>query len=1493
MRTRSREGFTTITTEGSILPPDLLARIVERDRDLKGLDPGSYHLAGQTLNEAISRSWNVLQGVWAAFKDRRAELPEGQPDTGMTRERWLLPLFRELDYGRLETMRAVEIEGKSYPISHRWRHAPIHLVGFRTDLDKRTPGVAGAARISPHGLVQEFLNRSEDHLWAFLSDGLRLRILRDNASLTRQAYVEFDLEAMMDGEVYPDFVLLWLLCHQSRVEADRPEECHLERWSHAASQQGTRALEGLRGGVKEAISSLGSGFLSHRANDGLKDKLRSGELEAQDYYRQLLRLVYRLLFLFVAEDRGLLLDPDADAAAKGRYTRYYSTRKLRDVAEKRVGARHSDLYRALALVMGKLGDEDGCPELALPALGGFLFSPEAMPDLAGAEVSNHALLDAVRALSLVDYDGSRRPVDYKNLGAEELGSVYESLLELQPELDPASGTFTLRAVTGNERKTTGSYYTPHSLVTSLLDTALDPVLDEAARKPDAEAAILDLKVCDPAVGSGHFLIAAAHRMARRLASVRTGDDEPSPDSYREALRDVIGRCLYGVDVNPMAAELCKVSLWMEALVPGRPLSFLDHHIRVGNSLLGTTPDLISSGIPNDAFKPIEGDDNKLASAYKKRNREELQAWESGQLSFSLRTLDRNREAIERGYEAVEAGEEGSVAAVREKAARYAALLDSEEMFHARRLADAWCAAFVWPKRDGAPEAITQEVFAELTQSAHAVPRETGEEIERIAERYNLFHWHLAYPNVFGEDGGGGFDVVLGNPPWERIKLQEQEWFVARRPEIATAPNAAARKRMIRALVQEDPALHAAYLEDLRRADGESHLIRSSGRFPLCGRGDVNTYSIFAETNCSIISPTGRIGCIVPSAIATDNTTKEFFGDLISTKTLVSLYEFENVGFFGVGQGHMVRFALLTLVGEDRQVGVSDFLFQGQAIQELGHPERRFSLSAEDIKLLNPNTRTCPIFRNQRDAEITKSIYRRVPVLIDERRKDGNPWGITFMAMFHMSNDSGLFRTREELEADGWELEGNVFHRDGKRCLPLYEAKMLYHYNHRFGDFGILPAGSKGHILPDVPVSLLQDPEYQTLPRYWVPETEVHLRLRGKWPCRWLMGWRDITDARASARTVISSVLPWAAVGNKFPLGLVSAELYSRVPTIQANLTAFVFDYSSRQKIGGTTLNFFILKQLPVLPPDAYDGLASWDRDVTLRGWITPRVLELTYTAWNLEPFARDLGYDGPPFRWDPERRFLLRCELDAAYFHLYGIGRDDADYIMETFPIVKRKDEAVHGEHRTKRVILEIYDQMAEAAETGQPYQTPLDPPPVDLDLGPTEPATVTPLRPRIRQQPASVPPQEIAAEERDDYAAPPRQEAGDPTQNQPDSPADATPKNPHSPQPPPRHRGSLQPTLADDQQPNLLDQSDTETPTDSPAPEAPNLYEAGLALHACLHDGQKIEREPLLQAAARQLGHQNLTKKVRSALNKALNAEQNAGRLKTDWELVWKPRKK
>ena len=188
MQLRQRVPFSTIRAEGALLPIDLLQRVAAGDKTLAGLTPEAYHLnAGEKLNEATSRAWNRLVGAWASFAESRAALAAGDLGTTITRERWLLPLFSELGYGRLLTAKAIEVDGKSYPVSHGWQHTPIHLVGCQVDLDRRAAGVAGASRSAPHGVVQELLNRSDAHLWGFVSNGLQLRILRDNSSLTRQA----------------------------------------------------------------------------------------------------------------------------------------------------------------------------------------------------------------------------------------------------------------------------------------------------------------------------------------------------------------------------------------------------------------------------------------------------------------------------------------------------------------------------------------------------------------------------------------------------------------------------------------------------------------------------------------------------------------------------------------------------------------------------------------------------------------------------------------------------------------------------------------------------------------------------------------------------------------------------------------------------------------------------------------------------------------------------------------------------------------------------------------------------------------------------------------------------------------------------------------------------------------------------------------------------------------------------------------------------------
>ncbi|MFN7767290.1 MAG: N-6 DNA methylase, partial [Planctomycetaceae bacterium] len=788
-----RQDFQTIRSEGGLLPPDLLRRVVDPRSGLPGTRPEDYGLPpGERLNEAITQSWNRMRRHWTEFRNAARNLPDHEPAPGLTNDKFSVPLLRELGFGLLPATPGPEVHGKTYPSNRFFGTTAIHLVGCGLSLDRRAAGVRGATT-NPHGLVQEFLNRSPGHLWALVSNGLRFRVLRDNQALSRQSFLEFDLETMFAGEVYSDFVLLWMTAHATRFVPqtdNQPQSCWLEQWTRVAEEDGTRALGALRAGVEQALQILGEAFVSHPRNGALRDALRTQQLSLSDFHGQLLRLVYRLIFLFVAEDRTLdgvsLLHPrdESDTAdvARRRYAAHYSTARLRDLAGRIKGTRHGDLWQQFNLLVGALsGDPRFAPmreHLALPTFGSFLWNPHSTRHLnaapletppadgtaasaTGVELANADFLEALRHLAFTRQGKVLRPVDYKNLGAEELGGVYESLLALTPQISGDGHRFSFAEFAGNERKTSGSYYTPDSLVQCLLDSALDPVLEAALRNksgPAAEEALLNLKVCDPAVGSGHFLVGAAHRLARHLARVRAqsaGESEPSPLLYQHALRDVIGRCLYGVDINPMSAELCRVSLWLEALEPGKPLSFLDHHIQVGNSLLGTTPALLQKGIPDDAFTAIEGDVSKIVSALKKSNKteraEHTQASQKTQKVMFSATGPIKLGNLAAELSRIEQAADDTAAGVAEKERQYAEFVRGTSYQYGRLLADLWCAVFVWKKDDSDLGKLcpTERDFrkVEVHAAAGLLPH-VREEVQRLATQYQFFHWHLAFPEVF-------------------------------------------------------------------------------------------------------------------------------------------------------------------------------------------------------------------------------------------------------------------------------------------------------------------------------------------------------------------------------------------------------------------------------------------------------------------------------------------------------------------------------------------------------------------------------------------------------------------------------------------------------------------------------------------------------------------------------------------------------------------------
>ena len=1314
--------------EGGLFGPDFLERL--EAGDLPGQRPADFGIrAGRSVVEEAAEAYRDAQDLWKVFRRRLQRLPEDDPATSLTREGWVVPLLGLLDYELQYNPKAYDLDGVSYAISHRAGQPedapPVHIVGTRRELGRVDP--TGRPRLSPHTLLQEFLNRSE-HLWGIVTNGRVLRLLRKSPLLRRQAYVEFDLEAIFDaeeGERFSDFLLLYRLLHRTRLPQRVADagQCWLERYHQDAQEQGNRARDRLRDGVEECLTILGTGFLRH-SRGWEASYAEAEESVAARLYADLLRLVYRFLFLLVAEERGLLGGNDL-------YREHYSVGRLRRLTDRfEAYTEHDDLWQSLRVLWHLLRDPtpqvEGQPLasfLGLPVLDGGLFEPIPLESLT---VTNRDLLRAFFHLAYYYDEEARtyRRVNYAALDVEELGSVYESLLDNHPVVvgEPDGPAF--RFTEGTQRKSTGSYYTPPELVQELIRSALAPVLEEKlrqARDPKArEQAILSIKVLDPACGSGHFLLAAGRRLGRELARVRTGEDEPSPEALREATRDIIAHCVYGVDKNPLAVELCKVALWIESHVPGKPLTFLDHHIRTGDSLLGVVDlSALREGIPDEAYEPVEGHDRGVARALKKRNAQER----AGQMSLLAGSFD--DALLHSALEAmrVDSIRDDTPEAVAEKARRRQALWGSLDPL--RRAANLWTAAFFQEMKPGKPAITTEAVGRALERQP--VPGQVAGVAEALAHKHRFFHWPLEFPEVFAD---GGFDVVLANPPWERIKLQEQEFFGSRDRRIADAPNAAARKRLIAALSQENPELWQAYLEALHAAESTSRFLRGSSFYPFTGRGRVNTYSVFAERMRALLKPGGRMGIIVPTGIATDDTNKHLFAHVVERGELVSLYDFENSERLFPAIAVLVRFSLFTIEkaggktpNAGRQTRIADFAFFLRKADDLEDPERSFTLTPEDFCLLNPNTRTAPIFRTRKDAELTKHIYRRVPVLVEEAKgAAGNPWGVKFLAMFHMANDAHLFRIRQALEDQGFQFLGNVFVRGEERYLPLYEAKLVHQFDHRFATY------TRTDRVEQVPLEAKQDPGYEVLPRYWVAEAEVEARLQAKgWDPGWLLGWRDITNA-TNERTAIAAVIPRVGVGDTFLL-MFPADPES-APLLLGMLDSVCLDYSARQKLGGTSLKYFTMKQLPFLPPSAFERplpfpwepegspLPPQSHPPTVADFVRPRVLELTYTAWDLKPFAEDLGYDGPPFPYDPERRFWLRAELDALFFLLYlGTPEEWAKqaspelkalfpspqeamaYILDQFPIVRRREEEEYGEYRTKKAILELYEQFLQGVK--------------------------------------------------------------------------------------------------------------------------------------------------------------------------------------------------
>ena len=1376
--------YTSIHIYGHLLSDDILHNI-ERDNTLNG-NRGQDFGMDISVSAAIDYVWSSLRNDWNFYKERanNERLVDRDP-YGTRRARDLMErLFQSLGYRLDRQASNIEVAGTNYDINYTCQELgkmPFIVIGenISTDgsiatldkcsLDYRAKG--GMRKKSAHATMLEYLNATEN-VYGIISNGQILRLIRNSGQLVKLTYIEFDLRRMLEEDKYTEFCLMFRLLHASRFRTSGDEPCVMERWFNMSIESGNRIRNGLSLAVQKTMETIGNAVLTSegKGNDALREAFTNGTMDATKLNKELIHFIYRLLFLFIIEERGLVYQiPDSPEAPDYQqlcqwqdiYKKYYAASRLRHLSELSYlrQRQYSDLWQGLMDTFHLFEPDTFGEKLGIKPLGGVLFGTETLHWLKQCQVSNADLLAAFSALNeFTDERQQLVKINYSSLDVEEFGSVYEGILEMRPFVQPgvAAADWKFGFVGGLDRQSTSSYYTRPDLVQNLIKTTLEPVIKEKISKcattEEKVKALLNMKVCDAASGSGHIVLAMARTIAWYICTLRTGEDNPASLDYRQALREVISRCVYAVDYNPDAVELCKVVLWIEGYCAGKPLSFLDHHIRCGNSVLGVSDlQMLIDGVPD---KALTAEDKDTLKALKKLNQEAIKGANGSsddeltlglEDSFGVENLSAAQIGLADKIRFINHLPEDTLEQEIIKQERWKELMESARVDCLRCACDIYTYAFYKTvKRDElidedggvngnyrleAEVPYTKTVMRALQEIGAMECLEKGKplptyyrqlssdfktEVRRMAMEQRFFHWCVEFPEVFAANRG--FDVMCGNPPWDKIKVEDKKWFESHgRADIVNAGNASQRKKAIAELPNTDPTLYKEYAKALADAEALSRFVRLAGRFDLTATGDIDLYPMFAELCLSFSKEAW--GLVLPTGIAVNDSNKAFFSKLIDENRLVSLYDFENKeGVFDIHR--MFKFCLLVAGKAQDTPRTVRGGFYLTRLDHLLDPRRIYTLQTSDFARLNPNTKTCPVFRTSRDAKLTAKIYRNSTILYNEITGE-NPWNVKFGSMIHMSNDSYLFRTYAQLTEQGATLNGNVFTTtDGETYVPLYEGKMIWHYNHHYGSWPT--EGERPNSINMPSEAELTNPDSCIMPWYWVPLSAVNDRLVKydkdgnivwKWKHKWLIGFRDVTNA-TNERTFVCSPIPNACgVGNSTTL-LYAERGTMPVASLCAMMSSLVFDYTTKQKIGGSHASISFVKQFPVLTPNQIPSAMQWQ--------IVKRVAELCYFNHDLNGWASELWEEmneeqraelpqlgaQQPWIYNPERRAVLQAELDAIFAHLYGLNTEDLRYILdpedvcgkgcinETFRVLKDNEIRQYGEYRTKRLVLEAWNKF-------------------------------------------------------------------------------------------------------------------------------------------------------------------------------------------------------
>jgi hypothetical protein len=1275
-----------IKSSGNIITDDFCLALAQESK-ADYVKDASFGTGVKKIDEQIAVTFEKLRERW---EENRVDILGNKLDTTDLRTKWIIPFMKSLGYDpQFVASNQKSNSGSDYHIPYKgWNsdYAPlVHMVHSGQDFDEKDKSSRTHPNKSPQDCLQQFLNTS-NHQWGILVNGKKIRVLRDFYHSITKGFLEFDLEGIFETANSEQFRVLYRILHRSRLEnqyqgeqeneyddegnlIEKEDNCLLETFHKKSRETGVKVGNKLRDQVIEAIEKIGDGF----AESLQPEDFQNGKVK--DFYSEILNIIYRLLFLMFAEQKGWL------PVRNSIYARTYSLDALRELAE-RGNYSHddeSDLWEGLKVTFKLVANgytfSNGD---VINAFGGQLFSDKKIGLVKDLPLKNKHLLDAIFRLSYFQLDKLVNRINYANLAIDELGSVYESLLDYEPKIALQNTKVGKREIhrgqfylddRGTDRKTTGSYYTDSRLVAQLIESALIPVIEKALEGKSSikekEEAILDLKVADIACGSGAFICAALEKLGEVLAVIRKGDEErPTEDQLREAKRDVLLNCIYGVDLNPMALELAKFSLWITASLPDMPLTFLDHKLKCGNSLVGATPQLIAKGIPEEAFNPVGNDNPGVCKELKKRVKRQLESLNrasepSAQYGFAFGVSEVDE--LVKLREALNNRKQSDPIEVEEAEEEYYRLERMERKFKEWLMADVWTSAFFIDKTELDFELYPTNVTLENLKENQPVNPALIEQVIQTSNRNRFFHFHLEFPEVFSK---GGFDCLLGNPPWEKINLEDKEFFANRAPNITEIKNASRRNQAIAELSKSNPQLFQEYNTAVSFVNRSILFFKSSGLYVHGNNGLLNTYPLFTERVEILLNSKGSCGYIIPSGFFMDDTTSPLFRYFFKKGIISSIYDFENKNRIFPHVHGQYRFCLITIAKFFPSDSRARFVFYLHEIEQINNEARAIYLSFDELILFNPNNQLLPAFKYQREVDISKKLYRFGVLRYDEKGDD-QPH---VHRMINMTADSHLLYAEKE-----------------KEFLPVYESKLIQQYDHRYATFqDTTPEQQQSGSARLVRADEKSNIDFEIQPRYYSPrQTMLEKNERWGWPNNWYFAYRVISSS-TNERCSIASIIPKSIVS--YSAYLIFIENIDDVLLHLANMNSFWFDFTVRTKV---TLNFppVILEQCPYIKADSLDRVAV-ER-------IKELVVDLSYTAKDLDEFGEVFGRTKPK-QWNHEERFRVQCEIDGILARVYGLDESDIDYVLDTFSIIKRKDESKFGSYRTKEEIIRHYNNYSQ-----------------------------------------------------------------------------------------------------------------------------------------------------------------------------------------------------